>query len=72
MRGSKSQTVLARRALSVPYSSLPADRFDTETSGRFSFTCYRCVISYRSEILAPVTRAGTTFCGGSLGQPAGE
>ena len=49
MRGSKSQTILARRALSLPYSSLPADRFDTETSGRFAFTWFRCEISYRSE-----------------------
>ena len=41
--------------------------------GRFAFTWYRCEISYRSEILAPVqqpgwthagvTRAGMTFCG---------
>ena len=35
-------------------SSLPADRFHTETRGRFTFTWYRCEISYRSEILAPV------------------
>ena len=54
-------------------SSLPADRFYTETVGRFVFTWYRCEISYRSEILAPVQepgwphagvpRAGMTFCG---------
>ena len=31
-------------------SSLPADRFHTETGGRFAFTWYRCEISYRSEI----------------------
>ena len=44
--------------------------------GRFAFTWYRCEISYRSEILAPVqqlwwtqagvTRAGMTFCGGIM------
>ena len=43
------------------------------TGGRFAFTWYRCEISYRSEILAPVqqpgwtqagvTRANMTFCG---------
>ena len=54
-------------------SSPPANRFHTETSGRFAFTWYRCQISYRSEILAPVrepgwtragmSRAGMTFCG---------
>ena len=57
-------------------SSLPADRFHTEMGGRFAFTCYRCEISYRSEILAPVrepggthagvTRADITFCGGIM------
>ena len=57
-------------------SSLPADWFHTETCGRLAFTWYRCEISYRSEILAPVqqprwtqtvvTRAGMTFCGGTL------
>ena len=57
-------------------SSLPANRFHTETSGRFAFAWYRCEISYRSEILAPVrepgwtqagaTRAGITFCGGIM------
>ena len=74
-------------------SSLPVNRFHTETSGRFAFTWYppgdgkertlgtrltryRCEISYRSEILAPVrepgwphagaTRAGMTFCGGIM------
>ena len=35
-------------------SSLPVNRFHTETSGRFAFTLYRCKLSYRSEILAPV------------------
>ena len=34
-------------------SSPPADRFHTETGGRFAFTWYRCEISYWSEILAP-------------------
>ena len=44
----------------------------TEMGGRFAFTWYRCEISYRGEILAPVrepgwthagvTRAGITFC----------
>ena len=57
-------------------SRVPADRFHTETGGRFAFTWYRCEISYRSEILAPVqqpgwthagvTRAGMTFCGGII------
>ena len=57
-------------------SSLPADRFHTETSGRFAFTWYRYVSSYWSEILAPVqqpgwtqagvTRAGMTFCAGEV------
>ena len=49
-------------------SSLQADWFHTETSGRFAFTWYRCEISYGSEILAPVqqaewSRAGMTFFG---------
>ena len=57
-------------------SSLPADRFLTETYGRFAFTWYRCETSYRSEILAPVqqpgwthaglTRTGMTFWGGII------
>jgi len=57
-------------------SSLPADRFHAETGGRFAFTWYRCEISYRSEILAPVqepgwthagvTHAGMTFWGGVM------
>ena len=57
-------------------SSLPSNRFHTETSGRFAFTWYSCEISYRSEILAPVrepgwthpgaTRAGMIFCGGIM------
>ena len=57
-------------------SSLPANRIHTETSGHFAFTWYRCEISYRSEILAPVqepgwthagaTRAGMTSCGGIM------
>ena len=29
-----------------------------ETGGRFAFTWYRCEISYRSEILAPVQEPG--------------
>ena len=36
------------------HSSLPADRFHTETCGRFAFTRYHCEILYWSEILAPV------------------
>ena len=52
-------------ALPVP------DRFHTETCGRFAFTWYRCEISYRSEILAPVQQPGWThadmaFCGGIM------
>jgi len=57
-------------------SSLPANRFHTETSGRFAFTWYSYEISYRKEILAPVrepgwthagaTRVGMTFCGGIM------
>ena len=53
-------------------SSRPADRFHTETGGRFVFTWYRYEISYRCEILAlvqqpgwthaGVTRAGMTLC----------
>ena len=39
-------------------SSPPADRFPTETCGRFAFTWYRCEISYQSEILAPVQQPG--------------
>ena len=40
-------------------SSPPADRFHTETGGRFAFTWYRCEISYWSEILArPSTTTG--------------
>ena len=39
---------------------LPANRFHTETSGRFVFTWYRCKISYRSDILAPVREPGWT------------
>ena len=41
-------------------SSLPANRFHTETSGLFAFTWYRCEISYRSEMLAPVRVPGCT------------
>ena len=47
-----------------------------ETCGLFAFTWYRCEISYRGDILAPVqqpgwthagvTRAGMTFCGGIM------
>ena len=36
----------------------PADRFNTETGGRFAFTWYRCEISYRSVILAPIQKPG--------------
>ena len=39
-------------------SSLPADRFHTEMGARFAFTWYRCEISYRNEILAPVREPG--------------
>ena len=39
-------------------SSLPADQFHTEKCGRFAFTWYRCEISNRSEILAPVQQPG--------------
>ena len=58
------------------HSSLPADRFHTETCGRFAFTRYCCEILYWSEILAlvqqpvwthaGVTHAGMTFCGGIM------
>ena len=44
-------------------SSLPTDRFHTEASVRFAFTWYRCEISYRSEILAPVQQPGLTHAG---------
>ena len=47
-------------------SSLPGDRFHTETVGRFAFTWYRCEISYRREILAPVQEPGWTHGGGWL------
>ena len=57
-------------------SSLPANRFHTETSGHCVFAWYRCEILYRSEILATVpepgwthagvTRAIMTFCGGIM------
>ena len=67
---SKSQTSRMR----YPFQS--TDRFHSETRDRFAFTWYRCEISYRSEILAPVqqpgwthdgtTRAGMTFCGGII------
>ena len=64
---SKSQTSRMR----CPFQSIPADRFHTETGGRFAFTWYRCEISYRSEKSRPgkgtgVTRAGMTFCGGIM------
>ena len=60
---SKSETLRMR----YPFR-LPADRFDTKTGGRYAFTWYRCEISSRSEILAPVqetgwTHAGMKFCG---------
>ena len=58
------------------HSSLLADRFHTETGGRFAFTWYHWEISYQSDILAPVqepgcphagvTRASMTFCGGIM------
>ena len=35
------------------HSSLPADRFHTETCGHLAFTRYRCEILYWSEILTP-------------------
>ena len=44
-------------------SSLPANWFHTETSGRFAFTWYRCKISYGSEILAPVREQGELMLG---------
>ena len=47
-------------------SSLPGDRFHTETVGRFGFTWYRCEISYRREILAPVQEPCWTHVGGWL------
>ena len=70
--------ILENNAMPMPChasrSSLLADRFHTETGGRFEFTWYRCKVLYQSEILAPVqepgwthswvTRAGITFCGG--------
>ena len=65
---SKSQTL----RMCYPSQST-AERFQTETGGRFAFTRCRCEILNRSEILAPVqqpgwyhagvTRAGMTFCG---------
>ena len=58
------------------HSSLPADRFHSETCGHFAFMWYLCGISYQSEILTPVqqsgwtharvTHAGMTFCGGIM------
>ena len=47
---SKSQTL--HIYICTTRSSPPADRFHTETGGRFAFTWYRCDISYWSEILA--------------------
>ena len=44
-------------------SSLPADWFHTEMSGRFTFTWYWCKISYQSEILTPVQQRGWTHAG---------
>ena len=44
-------------------SSLLANRFHAETEDRFAFTWYRCEISYRSEILAPVQEPGWTHAG---------
>ena len=46
-------------------SSLSADRFHTETGGRFVFTWYRCEISYWSEILARYENRGELARGGS-------
>ena len=47
-------------------SSLPANRFHTETSGRFAFTWYRCEISYRGELtpgrLAPAWHFVVVSC----------
>ena len=40
------------------HSSLPADRFHTETGDRFAFTWYCCEILYRSENSRPSTRTG--------------
>ena len=48
--------------------SLLADRFHTETCGRFLFTWYRCEISCLSEILAPVQQPGWTHAGLSCKQ----
>ena len=42
---------------------VPVHRFPTETCGRFAFTWYRCEISYRCEILAPVQQPGWTHAG---------
>ena len=42
---------------------LPANRFHTETSGRFAFTRYCYEISYLSEILAPVRTRGKLMPG---------
>ena len=44
-------------------SPVPGNRFHTETVGRFAFTWYRCEISYRREILAPVQEPGWTHVG---------
>ena len=54
---------IAKNYACATRSSLPADRFHTETSGRFAFTWYRCVSSYRSEILAPLQQPGWTQAG---------
>ena len=44
-------------------SSLPADQFHTETSGRFAFTWYRCKILHLSEILSMVLHLGWSHDG---------
>ena len=54
------------------HSSLPADRFHTETDGHFAFTRYRCEISYWSEILAPVQERGSGGVGGGVNSCRGD
>ena len=44
-------------------SSLPRNRFYTETSGCSSFTLYCCEISYRNESFALVQQPGLTRAG---------
>ena len=57
-----TRAIQNRKHLRMRYPFQPtgrsADRFHTETGGRFAFTWYSCEISYRSEILAPVQQLG--------------